>query len=156
MTRLALIIGAALALAQGPAAAQAPAPAASAQAGPAAAVSAFLDAFNALDRTRFDPMFADDATLFFPGGPFEVRRVEGKAEVLKWFGRFFDMARERTARLNIVAQDVHVQDYGTTAVATFHLAGNEMVGRRTLVLRKSGNARQIVHMHASAQPVKKG
>lgn len=120
-----------------------------------AAAGEFIAAFNALDRVRFDPLFADDATLFFPSAPFEVRRVEGKETVLKWFGKFFDAMRARSGKLNIQPADLHVQDYGAVAVVTFHLNGGDDVGRRTLVLRKEGQAWKIVHLHASAQPVKK-
>lgn len=119
------------------------------------AAAEFISAFNALDRNRFDALFADDATLFFPGAPFEVRRVEGKEAVLKWFGKFFDAARARTGKLNIQPADLRVQDYGSVAVVTFHLNGGDNVGRRTLVLRRDADAWRIVHLHASSQPVKK-
>lgn len=119
------------------------------------AVGAFVDAFNALDRARFDPLFADDVTLFFPSAPFAVRRVEGKEAVLGWFGRFFEAARGRGGKLNIQPADLHVQTYGDTAVATFHLLGAENLGRRTLVLARQAGSWKIVHLHASAQPEKK-
>lgn len=121
-----------------------------------AAAAEFVAAFNALDRGRFDPLFADDVTLFFPSAPFEVRRVEGKDAVLKWFGKFFDAARARSGKLNIQPADLRVQDYGSVAVVTFHLGGGENeIGRRTLVLRKQGGAWRIVHLHASSEPLKK-
>lgn len=123
---------------------------------PGAAAAEFISAFNALDRSRFDPLFADDVTLFFPSAPFEVRRVDGKAAVLKWFGKFFDAARSRGGRLNIQPADLRVQDYGDVAVVTFHLGGgDDEIGRRTLVLRKQGNDWRIVHLHASSEPLKK-
>lgn len=122
---------------------------------PEAAASSFLAAFNALDRARFDPLFADDVTLFFPSAPFEVRRVEGKAAVLGWFGKFFDIARERSGKLNIKPADLKVQDYGAVAVVTFHINGGQNVGRRTLILRKNKNDWKIVHLHASSQPLEK-
>ena len=148
------LLGAALSLV--PAASTAVPAARPAQAsGPEAAAAAFIGAFNALDRARFDPLFADDATLFFPGGPFEVRRVEGKTAVLGWFGKFFDVARTRSGKLNIQPADLKVQDYGSVAVVTFHLNGADNVGRRTLILRKDKNAWKIVHLHASSQPLKK-
>lgn len=115
-----------------------------------AAVEAFVSAFNALDRTRFDPLFADDVTLFFPASPFPLRRVEGREATLEWFGRFFDSLRERGASPNIAPQDLHVQDYGDIAVATFHLGGGESVGRRTVVLRRQAGRWAIVHLHASS------
>lgn len=154
LARIALLGAAALALV--PTVSVAAPPSRSAQAsGPEAAAAAFIGAFNALDRARFDPMFADDVTLFFPSPPFEVRRVEGKAAVLGWFGKLFDMARARSGKLNIQPVDLMVQDYGAVAVVTFHLNGGDNVGRRTLILRKDKAAWKIVHLHASSQPVKK-
>jgi ketosteroid isomerase-like protein len=151
--RLALV-GTALALA--PAVSTAAPPSRTARASDAgAAAAAFISAFNALDRARFDPLFADDVTLFFPSAPFEVRRVEGKAAVLGWFGKFFDMARARSGKLNIQPADFNVQDYGSVAVVTFHLNGGDAVGRRTLILRKDKSAWKIVHLHASSQPLAK-
>jgi ketosteroid isomerase-like protein len=153
LARIALF-GAALALVPTVSAAAPPSRPAQAS-GPEAAATAFVAAFNALDRARFDPLFADDVTLFFPSAPFEVRRVEGKAAVLGWFGKFFDMARARSGKLNIQPVDLMVQDYGKVALVTFHLNGGENVGRRTLVLRKDKAGWKIVHLHASSQPLKK-
>ncbi len=148
------LFGAALMLA--PSALAAPAPSRSTQAsGAEAAAAEFVSAFNALDRGRFDPLFADDVTVFFPSAPFDLRRVEGKTAVLGWFGKFFDAMRERTGKLNIQPADLKVQDYGAMAVITFHLEGGDNLGRRTLVLRRDENDWKIVHLHASAEPLKK-
>ena len=119
--------------------------------GPEAAVQAFVSAFNALDQARFDALFAEDVTLFFPASPFPVRRIEGKKATLEWFGRFFDSARERGTNPRIQPQDLKVQDYGDVAIATFHLGGGERVGRRTVVLRRDGGKWAIAHLHASAE-----
>ncbi|HYG46322.1 MAG TPA: nuclear transport factor 2 family protein [Allosphingosinicella sp.] len=118
---------------------------------PEAAVLAFVSAFNALDRSRFDPLFAEDVTLFFPSAPFPVRRVEGKTATLEWFGRFFDSLRKRGAGPGIQPQDLTVQDYGDVAVATFHLGGGESVSRRTVVLRRQRGQWAIAHLHASSE-----
>ena len=115
-----------------------------------AAAADFLSAFNAMDLERFRILFAEDASVFFPSAPFPLRRIEGRDEVLQWFGRFFESARARTARLNIAPQDLRVQTYGRFAVATFHLGGNVNVGRRTLVLRRDRDRWRIVHLHASS------
>lgn len=117
---------------------------------PEAAVQAFVSAFNALDRSRFDPLFAEDVTLFFPSAPFPVRRVEGKTETLLWFGRFFDSLRKRGAGPGIQPQDLKVQHYGDIAIATFHLGGGESVSRRTVVLRRHRGKWAIAHLHASS------
>jgi len=124
--------------------------------GPAAAsaqqtAEAFLEAFNALDAERFDAFFAEDATMFFPAGPFPRARVEGKAAVTAAFHRVFDVVRSRGAtRLGISALDLQVQDYGSFAIASFHLRGNGNLGRRSIVLRRQGADWKIVHFHASA------
>jgi len=118
---------------------------------PAAAASAFLEAFNALNSARFDSFFAEDATMFFPDGPFPRERVEGKAAVTAAFRAFFEAARARGAtRLNIRPQEMSVQDYGRFAVVSFHLRGGANLGRRSLVLRRDGRDWRIVHFHASA------
>lgn len=119
---------------------------------PEAAVQAFISAFNALDRTRFDALFAEDVTLFFPSAPFPVRRIEGKKATLEWFGRFFDSLRKRGASPGIEPQDLKVQDYGDVAIATFHLGGGANVGRRTVVLRRQKGRWAIAHLHASSEP----
>ena len=116
-----------------------------------AAVAEFVAALNAFDRERFARAFADDATVFFPGAPFPLRRVEGKAQAIANFGRFFELLRARGARQgNVTPRGLTVQLYGDTAVATFHLAGGQDVGRRTLVLRRTGGRWLIVHLHASS------
>jgi ketosteroid isomerase-like protein len=115
------------------------------------AAEAFLEAFNALDAARFDRFFAEDATMFFPGGPFPRARVAGKAAVTAAFHRLFEAARSRGAtRLGISPLDLQVQDYGSFAIASFHLRGNGNLGRRSIVLRRQGADWQIVHFHASA------
>jgi ketosteroid isomerase-like protein len=118
---------------------------------PEAAVRAFVSAFNALDRARFDALFAEDVTLFFPSAPFPVRRIEGRKATLLWFGRFFDSLRKRGASPSIQPQDLKVQDYGNFAIATFHLGGGETVGRRTVVLRRQRGRWAISHLHASSE-----
>ena len=112
---------------------------------------AFLDAFNSLDAERFDSFFAEDATMFFPSGPFPKARVEGRQAVTAAFGRLFAMAKERgTNRLNIKPFDMKVQDYGSFALATFHLRGNGNIGRRSILFRQHGKSWRIVHFHASS------
>ena len=115
------------------------------------ATHAFLDAFNSLDAARFNSFFAEDATMFFPSGPFPKARVEGRQAVTAAFGRLFAMAKERgTTRLNIKPVDIKVQDYGSFAVATFHLRGNGNLGRRSIMFRQDGKSWRIIHFHASS------
>ena len=118
---------------------------------PRQVADSFLESFNALDSASFDRFFADDVTMFFPGGPFPTARVEGQAAVTAAFRSFFDMARERGAtRLGIRPLDLQVQDYGEFAIVSFHLRGNGNVGRRSLVLRRDAGEWRIVHFHASS------
>ena len=139
-----------------------PAPASAVAAAPhseaEAAVQAFVSAFNALDRARFDALFAEDVTLFFPSSPFPLKRVEGKKATLEWFGRLFDSMSRRGASPGIKPQDLNVQTYGDVAIATFHLIGGQSVGRRTVVLRRHHGQWAIVHLHASseAEPAEQG
>ena len=142
-----LPVGSAIAASEAPSHAAAAASASQ----PEAAVQAFISAFNALDRTRFDALFAEDVTLFFPASPFPVRRIEGKQATLEWFGRFFDSLRKRGASPGIQPRDLKVQDYGDVAIATFHLGSGESVGRRTVVLRRLRGRWAIAHLHASSE-----
>ena len=115
------------------------------------AAYAFLDAFKSLDAVRFNAFFAEDATMFFPSGPFPKERVEGKQAITAAFGKFFEMARERgTSRLGIEPLDLKVQNYGSFAVASFHLRGSGNIGRRSILLRQEAGNWRIVHFHASA------
>ena len=142
-----LPLGSAVAAPQAPSSATAAASVSS----PEAAIQAFVSAFNALDRARFDALFAEDVTLFFPSAPFPVRRTEGKAATLEWFGRLFDSLRKRGAGPGVDPKDLKVQDYGDFAIATFHLGGGETVGRRTVVLRRERGRWAIAHLHASSE-----
>ena len=121
------------------------------------ATRAFLDAFNSLDPERFNSFFAEDVTMFFPGGPFPNDRVQGKADVTAAGGRFFGMARERGAtRLGIEPLDLLVQNGDGFGVATFHLrGGNGNIGRRSILFRFWEGQWRIVHFHASALEDKK-
>jgi ketosteroid isomerase-like protein len=135
--------------------AQPPAPSAAAANAnnPRAAADAFVAALNGLDGAALQALFADDVTLFLPSAPFPLRRVEGKAEAMLWFNRFFDALRRRGGtRGSITPRDLEIQDYGQAAIASFHLQGGGNIGRRTLVLRRDGGRWLIVHLHASAEP----
>ena len=61
-------------------------------------------------------------------------------------------ARNPAARLSIDPKDVRVQRYGDVGVVTFHLEGGENVGRRTAVMRRTGDRWLLVHLHASSLP----
>lgn len=115
------------------------------------AVAAFLESFVAMDAPRFDAFFSEDATMFFPDGPFPKERVAGKSAIVAAFGNLFDMARSRgVARLSIQPMDLQVQDLGDFAIATFHLRGNGNLGRRSILMRREPAGWRIVHFHASS------
>ena len=145
-----LPLEAASAQAPAPAPASTPAPAPAAGSAEAAALE-FVAALNALDPARLGRVFAENSTIFFPGPPFPVRRVEGKADAMLYFTRFFEALRARgVTRANIRPLDLDVRGDGDAAVATFHLNGGDDVGRRTLVLRRRGAVWLVVHLHASS------
>lgn len=117
---------------------------------PEAAATEFLEAFKNMDEARFDGFFAPDVTMFFPDGPFPERRVEGREAVLATFHEFFALVKGRgRTTLNIDPIDRRIQLYGEVAIVTFELDSDEAVGRRSIVLRRTGDDWRIVHFHAS-------
>ena len=147
---------ASLALAPAASAAQAattpavPAAQTAAEAPVRAAVAEFVNALNALDAERLGRTFAEDISVFFPGPPFQAVRFDGRANVQNGFAQLFAQLRQRGTRsANLQPRAESVQLYGDVAVATFHLLGQQEVGRRTLVLRRLGGRWLIVHLHSS-------
>jgi uncharacterized protein (TIGR02246 family) len=119
-----------------------------------AAVAEFVNALNAFDAARLGRSFADDATAFFPGPPFPAARLQSRATIQSAFGQLFEALRQRGTRsASLAPVGLNVQLYGDTAIATFHLMGQQEVGRRTLVLRRVGGRWLIAHMHASIAPM---
>lgn len=118
------------------------------------ALATFLEAFNNLDWEAFCRCFADDATVFFPGAPFPAARASGRAAVEAAFAPYFAELRATVAGppyQRLVPRDLEIQLLGDAAVATFHLARETGVGRRTFVLHRSSAGWEIVHLHASAR-----
>jgi uncharacterized protein (TIGR02246 family) len=119
-----------------------------------AVVAEYVNALNALDAERLGRTFADDVSCFFPGPPFPAARIQGRAVVQSAFGQLFAALRQRGTRsASLSPAGLAVQLYGDTAIATFHLVGQQEVGRRTLVLRRLGARWLIVHLHASVAPI---
>ncbi len=116
------------------------------------AAAAFVSAFNALDQQRFDALWADDATVFFPQAPFPIRRVDGKAEVVGWFKRFMDAQRTAGKTPGVDPKDLQIQMAGRdAAIVSFHLGTEaESAARRTLVYRRDAAGWRIIHLHGSA------
>lgn len=112
--------------------------------------AAFLDAFRAMDESRFDGNFAPDVSMYFPDGRFPQGRVDGRDSVLAAFHAFFSRVRAQgRASLAIEPIDQSVQIYGEIGILTFTLKGEGTLGRRTIVWRRQGERWQIVHFHAS-------
>jgi len=120
------------------------------------AAAEFVSAFNALDQSRFDALWADDASVFFPQPPFPIRRVDGKIEVIAWFKRFMDSQRSAGKSPGVDPKQLHIQAAGSTmAIVTFHLGDDpKAVARRTLVYRRDASGWRIVHLHGSALSAK--
>lgn len=135
-----------------PAAAQAETRAPSDTSGVLAAARSFLSAFNRLDWEPFHGSFDPSATVFQPfGEPF---RNDGREEVAAFFRSFFDQvraARDGPPYLEIEPEDLRIDPIGEAAVVTFHLPGEEQVGRRTLVFGRDvpDAPWRIAHLHAS-------
>ena len=122
-----------------------------------AAAAEFVSAFNALDQQRFDGLWAEDATVFFPQPPFPIRRVDGKAEVLTWFKRFMDSQRSGGRTPGVDPKDLQIQMAGpNAAIISFHLGSDATsAARRTLVYRRDANGWRIIHLHGSALTAQK-
>ena len=111
----------------------------------------FIDSLNMADVNSFVRFFANDATMFFPLASLPLR-LENKQQIAAAFGAFFEALRKREPGpryMNLTPEDTRVQFLDDVAVVTFHFKGEEMVSRRTLVLRKVSGTWLIVHLHAS-------
>jgi ketosteroid isomerase-like protein len=110
-------------------------------------LATFLAAFNDLDRPRVEACFTPDATVFVPYG--------GSRKIGFW-NDFFD--RWKATRPGPLYQqlqplDLQIQNFGDTAVATFHLAAAQgLLARRTLVLTRTADGWKIAHLHGSNLP----
>jgi hypothetical protein len=136
-----------------PAAANAAAPQAGPgdEAGVQKVVDGFIDSLNAADVNSLMSFFAPDATLFFPLSSLPLR-LEDRQQIATAFGAFFEAVRRQQPGppyMNMIPVGTKVQLFGSVAVVTFHLKGEDVVSRRTLVLQKRSGTWLIVHLHAS-------
>lgn len=117
------------------------------------AAAGFVEAFNNLDWEKFRHSFSDEATTFFPSRSGESpRRANGRVEIEARFKPGFDEIRKSKPNppyLNIEPKDLKIQMLRDGAIVTFHLGGDDSVGRRTLVFQKQKGKWLIVHLHAS-------
>jgi ketosteroid isomerase-like protein len=114
-------------------------------------LASFLGAFSRLDLDAMLDCFDQDATAFFPAD-HQRTRLQGNGPIGTAFGAVIARVRATGATsLPLDAQDLLVEEWGDTAVATFHLR-TEHLSRRTFVLRRQATRWYIVHMHASNAP----
>jgi hypothetical protein len=81
-----------------------------------------------------------------------TRRHSWPAGIEETFKTIFASNKQSPAanRPPIAPQDLLIQEFDGTAVATFHLGNDATRQRRTFVLRCNGDDWKIVHLHASA------
>ncbi|HEX9985787.1 MAG TPA: nuclear transport factor 2 family protein [Thermoanaerobaculia bacterium] len=103
---------------------------------------AFVAAIERSDADAMLPLFADDATAFFPVNDIPFR-ADGKPEIEKTFRRLFSNSGGHVVRLPI--ENLRVQ--GRTV--TFEIRNPNVTSRRTLVLEPRGGRWLIVHFHGS-------
>jgi len=108
----------------------------------------FLRAFSELNLDEMMAYYSDDATTFLPTRHHSPR-LDGKEAIKEVFARVISkiMASGAT-RIQLEAEDVHVQKFDGVAVATFHVRDADLC-RRSLVLRSSKGRWLIEHFHAS-------
>lgn len=112
----------------------------------------FLNAFSRLDLVAMLNCFDGKATAFFPA-EHNLTRLEGKASIGEAFAAVIARLRASGATsLPLDVEDLLVQEWSDTAVATFHLRSAHL-SRRTFVLGRQGDQWLIVHMHASNAPL---
>jgi ketosteroid isomerase-like protein len=116
-----------------------------------ALLAAFLRAFSQLDLDVMRDCFAPEATAFLPA-EHQLTRLQGSGAIGQALEAVLAGVRATGATsMALDPEDVVVQEWGDTAVATFHLRGAHLA-RRTVVLRRQATRWQIVHLHASNAP----
>jgi|SRR5215471_5582971 len=125
---------------------------------PSSATDVATSLVNAIVTSNLDgvmAVFADDATAFMPTAN-AATRLTGKAEIRRAFAALMQNAPASATPRAVSPRDVAVQSFGDVAIVTFHLnsaqpvgPGQRAVGRRTLILHRSGSVWSVVHLHAS-------
>ncbi len=115
------------------------------------ALSHFLITFENLQWDAFRNSFADDATVFYPRAM--PHRADGRGQFEAGFKKVFEQIRGNQTKppyMRVEPRDLQVQMLGDVAIITFHLDDRAgFLNRRTIVMKKFGNAWKIVHLHAS-------
>lgn len=111
----------------------------------------FISAFNRRDWPAFQATLDPGVTVIFdrPGPPL---RQDGHEAVEAVFHLIFPETPSvrGTPPSQIRPQQLRVQDFGDVVVVSFHLSDATGVGRRTLVLHRSGKRWKVVHIHGSS------
>jgi uncharacterized protein (TIGR02246 family) len=126
---------------------------------PSAVITAFVAAMVNADADALAAIFDDDATVFMPFDSVP-QRLEGRDEIRKVFGRFFEQVRKSAAAppyMKLEPRDVKTQLFGDTAIITFHLGrvpdatatSPSGFSRRTFVAHRKGDRWLVKHLHAS-------
>ena len=103
---------------------------------PHSLLEAFLFAFSRLDLDAMLACFAPQASAFFPV-EHETTRLDDKAAIRTAFAAVLAQVRATGATsLPLAAEELVVQEWDDTAIASFHLRG-EHLSRRTLVLQRA-------------------
>lgn len=123
------------------------------------AMERFISAFELGDINAMEAAFAEDAVTFprsiMANGLDETidtstyRRVRGMPPQMREIIVFLQASGREPPYLSLEPRDLEVQMYGGAALVTFHLEGNESLGRRTFVLALIDDDWKIVHLHAS-------
>ncbi len=111
-------------------------------------LSKFITAFSTLDLENMMTCFTNNATSFFPIA-HETKILDRKNEIRNAFSKvIFKIRSTGLSNIRLKPEDVRIQRFGETAIATFHLRNGEL-SRRTLVLRRIQDTWLIQHLHAS-------
>jgi ketosteroid isomerase-like protein len=119
---------------------------------PQSALEMLLRAFARLDLDAMLACFDAQATAFLPVEHHQTR-LDGREAIGTAFAAVIARVRARGATsLQLNPADLQVDEWGDTAIASFHLH-SEHLSRRTFVLRRFGEQWRIVHLHASNAPL---
>nr|NUR38044.1 SnoaL-like domain-containing protein [Sphingomonas sp.] len=115
----------------------------------------FLRDFENCDLPRMDSAFAPDATYFDRSPAVTVesfepyRRGRGMPAGMRKLATELPKTKPGPPYHRVQPIDLLTQSTGRTAIFTFHLEGEDSLGRRTVVLERRSNGWKIIHIHAS-------
>jgi len=122
-----------------------------------AKLSGFVTAFDNLDWPHFQQFFSDDATVFHPAAPNLKRTDSREAFEKAWLG-VFDRIKKSSGKsappyMDLQPKELRIQYLDDdVALVTFHLDDGDVLGRRTMIWKRTNGEWKIVHIHASNLP----